>query len=156
MRVTSFVRRVERTRGFSSSGRFLGIARVLRAPRCPLLVLVVRQLPSSGSLSRLRSGRSGETARRIRGAEARGIGGSGRLHDLLPDLPDLQLQTQLGGKDVGVSGLEGCRGLSCRGGNERDGGLAQRQESGAGSGEGHKSGSETYRMGKSPVPETAA
>lgn len=39
------------------------------------------------------------------------IGGGGRLHDLLADLPDLQLQANLGGENVCKASLESGRGL---------------------------------------------
>lgn len=39
--------------------------------------------------------------------------GRGRLHDLLTDFADLQLETHLGGEGVRVASLEGGRGLSC-------------------------------------------
>lgn len=39
--------------------------------------------------------------------------GRGRLHDLLTDLADLQLEAHLGGEGVRVARLEGRRGLSC-------------------------------------------
>ena len=51
-----------------------------------------------------------------------GLEGSrrGRLHDLLTNFPDLQLQTQLGGESVRVACLEGSCGLSWRGEKKED------------------------------------
>lgn len=144
---------VKWTHRFSSSRRFLGIARIFWAPCCPLFVFVILQLPSSRSLPRLRSRRSGERARWVGGAEARGVRGRGRLHDLLPDLPDLQLQTQLGGKNVRVSGLEGCRSLSWKresSSHRRGSGRSRQRE------EQSKCACQTHPRGKSPAPGTAA
>lgn len=61
-------------------------------------------------------GRGSSTARsgwyRERGLRPRRLlRGRGRLHDLLAHLTDLQLQTNLGGEDVCVAGLESCCGL---------------------------------------------
>lgn len=53
-------------------------------------------------------GRGGPSVGRLEGPRRR------CLHDLLTNLADLQLQTQLGGEYVRVACLEGSRGLSCR------------------------------------------
>lgn len=89
-----------------------------------------RQWRGSLDRARVRAGRGGVRAPRRAGSGGRGssgasggryrerslssrglLGGSGCLHDLLAHLTDLQLQTNLGGEDVCIAGLEGGCGL---------------------------------------------
>lgn len=90
----------------SSSGRVLRVAGILLSAS-GFCILILPPRP----ITRLGTRGSGQ---RVSGDGETGVGRGGRLHDFLPDFPDLQLQTHLGGEDVRVPGLEGGRGLSCK------------------------------------------
>lgn len=97
-----------------SSLRFV-VSRLLRARAFVSLLLRASVLPHR------RIGR-GVVRRGAAGFEQPSVlqgPGRGRLHDLLTDFADLQLETHLGGEGVRVARLEGRRGLSCRRGQTK-------------------------------------